>query len=99
MTEHETQNLDDSHKLDLILERLTALEQKAEDRSRETRPLWDKIEARFNALDVQLEDIKKELILVNRKIDKLSGQVLQVAVEHEMLEDRVTKLEKPSGIQ
>jgi hypothetical protein len=92
MTEHETQNLDDSKKLDLILERLTALEQKVEDRSRETRPMWHQALA-------GIEEIKKEMELMNRHMASLGFQLGRTTARTEALEDRVTKLEGSSGIQ
>lgn len=74
-----TANLSDSEKLDLIVTRLGTLEQKVDERLKETRPLWE-------AVQTQLQQI-------NYKLDALNKRFLHTEADLVALENRVTKLE------
>jgi len=44
-------------------------------------------------------EITKELKIMSRQIGNLEKQMARITAEHEEFDDRVTKLENPSGIQ
>lgn len=81
-----TANLSDSEKLDLIVarlggmeQRLGTLEQKVDERLKDTRPLWE-------AVQTQLQQI-------NYKLDAINKRFLHTEADVIALENRVTKLE------
>lgn len=81
-----TANLSDSEKLDLIVarlggvgRRLEALEQKVDERLKDTRPLWE-------AVQTQLQQINYKLEAINRRF-------LHTEADLVALDNRVTELE------
>jgi peptidoglycan hydrolase CwlO-like protein len=63
------------------------LKQTVDSRLRETRPIWEAVQSR-------LDDISEDLGNVDRKLDVLHGDVLQVRADQKRLNDRVDRLEK-----
>jgi len=57
------------------------------------------VEQQFTEIASRLTAIESELKLINRKIDRLNNQMLEIAANYDELEDRVAKLEGNSGIQ
>jgi peptidoglycan hydrolase CwlO-like protein len=55
-------------------------------RLRETRPIWEAMQAR-------LENVENEVKEINRNVKVLHKDVLRVRVEQEELQERVEKLE------
>jgi prefoldin subunit 5 len=68
-------------KVDALDKRLTALDEKVDTRLRETRPIWEAVQAR-------LEEIEKEVRLIRRTIKALHSDILQVRGEQEELESQ-----------
>jgi len=73
-------------KVDGIDGRLTALEEKVDARLRETRPIWEAVQAR-------LESVENEVKEINRGVKVLHKDILQVRVDQEELRERIEKLE------
>jgi tetrahydromethanopterin S-methyltransferase subunit G len=94
MTDETTQTLADSPsfeervltRLDAIDARLQALENQSERRAMETKPIWER------ALGEILE-VKQSLANVERKIDVLSRDIVQVRADQAHVESRLDKLE------
>jgi predicted nuclease with TOPRIM domain len=85
---------------DNLYGRLTALEDKVDARLRETRPIWEAVLARLEAVENHLQNsdnrlggLEKELRAVNRSIHVLHEDVIRVRLEHKDLDERVEKLE------
>ena len=76
-------------KVGAIDSRLTALEEKVDLRLRETRPIWEAVQAR-------LESIEKEVKTVGRKVMVLHEDNLLIRTNHRELFQRVEKLESQS---
>ncbi|MDT7687660.1 MAG: hypothetical protein QOE46_419 [Acidobacteriota bacterium] len=66
--------------------RLVTLEDKVDARLRETRPIWE-------AMQADLESIKGEVKDINRGVKILHKDILRVRVDQEELSERVEKLE------
>jgi chromosome segregation ATPase len=66
--------------------RLTSLEEKVDARLRETRPIWEAMQAR-------LESVENEVKEINRGVKILHKDVLQVRVDQEELRERIERLE------
>jgi chromosome segregation ATPase len=73
-------------RLDTFDARLEALESQAERRALETKPIWER------ALSEILE-LKQGLSNVERKIDVLSRDIVQVRADQVRVENRLEKLE------
>ena len=80
--------------------RLTALEDKVDSRLRETRPIWEAVLTRLQAVENHLQNsdnrlagLEKEIKAVNRSIKVLHEDVIRVRMEHKDLDGRVEKLE------
>jgi hypothetical protein len=98
MSEETTQNMLDARsfqerilaRLDDINTRLQSLEEQAERRALETKPIWERALA-------EILELKQGLANVERKIDILSRDVVQVRADQTYAERRLDKLEsKPS---
>jgi hypothetical protein len=77
-------------RLDAIDGRLRALEEQSERRAMETKPIWERALA-------EIVEVKQSLGNVERKIDVLSRDIIQVRADQTYLEGRIEKLEnKPT---
>jgi BMFP domain-containing protein YqiC len=77
-------------RLDAIDGRLRALEEQSERRAMETKPIWERALA-------EILEVKQSLGNVERKIDVLSRDIIQVRADQTYLEGRIEKLEnKPT---
>jgi septal ring factor EnvC (AmiA/AmiB activator) len=102
-----TENLSDRQLLVLLLERVTAigarvarLEQAEEDRQRETRPLWERLEGqmaqvfvKFAAIEERLTAIENEQRRMRIEIGLLREDLYQEKMQRGYLAERVTDLE------
>lgn len=103
MGEETTQNLPNSdlrrilERLDSIDSRLTSLEQKADERSYEPKPIWEQalkeiaetrieVRAGFEKMDARFE-------VLEQKFEVLTDDVLTVRAKHKNLDARVRNLE------
>ena len=93
-----TADLTMNEKLDRILARLATLEARADDRARETRPLLDRLiqemvttretlTGRMDGMDARLQRIEKQL-------EVMTLDVMQVRTDQRQLEDRMGDLER-----
>lgn len=94
MSDNPTQEMPDSRsfeervfaRFDSLDGRLTKLEEKVDARLRETRPIWEAMQAR-------LESVESEVKEINRGVRILHKDVLQVRVDQEELRERIERLE------
>lgn len=77
--------------------RLTTLEEKVDRRLQETRPIWEQVLVRLGAVEAGLAEtraeIKAGLRRVERQIDLLNHNILDVRTDVDELDERVTKFE------
>jgi hypothetical protein len=103
MSEETTQNLPQDG-VELILARLTALEDKVDRRLQETRPIWeqvlvrlDGVESKVQTLEGEVSGLREEMRTgfrrVERKIDRLAKDVFEVRTDQLDLEKRMDELE------
>jgi chromosome segregation ATPase len=77
------------------------LEEKVDRRLQETRPIWEQVLARVETLETAMREgfekvhaeMNAGLRRVERKIDVLNGNILDVRADQRELDERVTKLE------
>jgi chromosome segregation ATPase len=84
-------------RIESVEARLTALEEKVDRRLQETRPIWEQVLVRLDAVEAGLSEtraeIKAGLRRVERQIDILNHNILDVRTDVDELDERVTKLE------
>lgn len=110
MSEEPTQNLPQDGVsqilacLDSIDSRLTALEDKVDRRLHDTRPMWEQVLVRLDAVEGQLVSFEKRLDdfgvelrsslrRFERSVGKLANDVLEVRGYQDDLEERMDKIE------
>ena len=76
-------------RLNSIDSRLQALESQAERRALETKPIWERALA-------EILEVKQALENVERKIDVLSHDIVQVRADQVRADRRLTRLESES---
>ena len=94
MSEETTHNMPDGRsfeervfaRFDAIDARLQVLEAQAERRELETKPIWERALA-------EILELKQSLSNVERKIDVLSRDIVQVRADQAHVESRLEKLE------
>lgn len=74
--------------------KLEALETKVDERIKDTRPLWEGVDARLTAIKEGQGRVEQKLAIVDRKIDLLNKELFEMRTEHSLLQDRVDKLER-----
>ena len=80
-------------KVDALDGRLTALEEKVDSRLRETRPIWEAVQARLENVENRLEGIEKEVKSVGRGILLLHEDNLHIRTDQREFRERLEKLE------
>lgn len=80
--------------------RLTALEERVDQRLKETRPIWEQVlvrldgmDARFDKFDARLARVEKNLDYLNRKFRVFNEEILTWQNRQDDIEERVSKLE------
>ena len=73
--------------------RLTSLEEKVDQRLKETRPIWEQVLARLDSFEKRFERIEKSVDNLNRKFRIFNEDILSWQNKQEDLEERVSKLE------
>ncbi len=86
-----TADLTMDEKLDRILQRLAALEARADDRTRETRPLLDRI---IKETVETRETLMEEMRRVRKQLEVMTLDVMQVRADQRRLEDRIDEIER-----
>lgn len=90
-------------RFDSLDERLTTLEEKVDSRLRETRPIWEAMQADLANVKDDLAQVKDDLASVNAKVKDIGRGVellhkdfFKVRKDQEELWERVEKLESQS---
>ena len=118
MSDNPTQQTPDSRSFeervlahfDNLYGRLTALEDKVDSRLRETRPIWEAVQAQLGDVQTQLADVKNRLeglekdskavrrsvMLIHDDNLLIRGDLRELLERAEKLDERVEKLESPS---
>ncbi|HLM56244.1 MAG TPA: hypothetical protein VK422_09025 [Pyrinomonadaceae bacterium] len=73
-------------RMDGLESRLSSLEEKVDSRLRETRPIWEAMQARLDGIEGEVKEL-------NRGMKVLHRDILQVRMDHEELRERIEKLE------
>ncbi len=73
--------------------RLEALEEQSERRALETKPVWEQALAEILAVKEGLIEVREGLANVERKLDVLSPDIVQVRSDQRRLEKRIERLE------
>jgi chromosome segregation ATPase len=107
-----TADLTPNEKLDQVLRklgdldaRLAALEARADDRARETRPLLDQIikemvetrerlTARMDAMDTRFDAVEKQLRSIDRRFEVFSEDHMRMRADIRDFNERMTDLER-----
>src|SRR5437764_10970645 len=101
MGEETTQNMPDGRsfeervfaRFDAIDARLQVLEEKAERRAVETKPIWERALAEIVEVREQLSNLEQLSTQMVRKIDVLSKDMLTLRADQSGIVDRLDKLE------
>ena len=81
-----TGDLTSDEKLDLILGRLSALENKVEERFKDTRPIWEQALA-------EILEVKERVEIIDTKLSAMNDDILALRAAERRLTGRITKLE------
>jgi chromosome segregation ATPase len=101
MSEEITQNIPDGRsfeerifaRLDAIDGRLQALENQAERRALETKPIWERALAEILEVKERLTSLEQLSTQMMRKIDVLGKDMLTLRADQTSIEDRLDRLE------
>ena len=80
-------------RFDTLDARITTLEEKVDSRPRETRPIWEAMQADLATVKDDLATVKGEIKSINRNLKLVHEDILRVRVEQGDLDERVEKLE------
>lgn len=105
MNEENTKDLTVNEKLDMVLAelaflkadfgaRLAKVEAFVEDRSRDTRPMLDKIYKEVADLRIEVKEVKDRVGRIDRKFDVLNSDVVELRSADREFEQRLTVLER-----
>jgi len=83
-------------KVDALDGRLNALEERVDSRLRETRPIWEAMQADLEGVKNRLDGIEKEVKEVGRGVFLLHEDNLRIRQDQRELRERVDKLESQS---
>ena len=77
-------------------QRMDALEEKVDRRLQETRPIWEAVLKRLDAVEVRMAGLESEVRVgvrqIDRRVEVLAVDVLELRGSHHELEGRVDKL-------
>ena len=74
--------------------RLAKVEAFIEDRSRDTRPMLDKIYKEVADLRIELKEVKDRVVRIDRKFDVLNSDVVELRSADREFEQRLTMVER-----
>lgn len=108
MNDENTKDLTMNEKLDMVLAelglvrselaaaqtKLVRVEAFVEDRSRDTRPMLDKIYIEVADLRIEMKDTKDRVVRIDRKFDVLNSDVVELRAADRDFEHRLTVLER-----
>ena len=89
-----TEDLSDRQLLLALLERVARLEAAEEERARETRPLWQRLDGQLTTLLADMQDVKGDMKLARREIGLLREDIRNERMERAALAERVSDLEQ-----
>ncbi|HEV2912796.1 MAG TPA: hypothetical protein VGX92_05710 [Pyrinomonadaceae bacterium] len=72
---------------------MMALEDKADRRLQETRPIWEQVLSRLDSVEARLDKVESEVYSLNRRFRVFTDDMIKVQDKQEDLEERVSKLE------
>ena len=81
-------------RLNEIDSRLTTLEEKVDQRLKETRPIWEQVLNRLDKVEERLSEVDDSLRNVGRKFDVVAQDLLEVRADQRHLDNRLDKLER-----
>jgi len=84
-------------KVDALDGRLTALEEKVDARLRETRPIWEAMQADLAQVKSEVKDSNRGLKLIHKDIFKVRINEAEQDERIDKLDERVEKLESQSS--
>ena len=84
-------------RFDTLDVRLTALEEKVDSRLRETRPIWEAMQADLAQVKDDLASVKTQVKDIGHGVELLHKDFFQARIKHEELRERVEKLESQSS--
>jgi polyhydroxyalkanoate synthesis regulator phasin len=83
-------------KVDGLDRRLTSLEEKVDTRLRETRPIWEAVQADLAKVKDNVKEIKYVLKAIHKDMFRARGEHEELDERVDELNERVEKLESPS---
>jgi chromosome segregation ATPase len=89
-------------RLESLEARLESLETKVDERLKDTRPMWEAVQAQLTEVESSLRgeirglraEMEKGFRMVDRRIEHSSGEMSRLYAYERDLEDRVDKIEK-----
>lgn len=90
-----TEDLSDRQLLLLLVERVGRLEAAEEDRKRETRPLWERLDGQIGQMIVRLANIEDEQRRMRHEMGLFREDLRNERMERSYLAARVDALERP----
>ena len=89
-------------RLERLETRLTSLETKVDERLKDTRPIWEAVQAQLSALRESISadilglrsEMENGFRRLDRAFDHLAGDVTRLHGDHRVLEERVDKVER-----
>lgn len=77
--------------------RLTSLEEKVDQRLKETRPIWEQVLVRLDSLEKGFRGMAKDVDYLKRKFRVFNEDILSWQNKQDDMEERVGKLESESA--
>ncbi|MBV8858199.1 MAG: hypothetical protein JOZ02_14810 [Acidobacteria bacterium] len=104
MSDNPTQEMPDSRsfeervfaRFDTLDVRMTTLEDKVDSRLRDTRPIWEAMQADLANVKDDLASVKSEVKVISRNVMLLHEDNLRMRSDQRELRERVEKLESQS---
>ncbi|HEX8501987.1 MAG TPA: hypothetical protein VF659_15495 [Pyrinomonadaceae bacterium] len=104
MSDNPTQQIPDSRsfeervfaRFDNLDGRLTTLEEKVDSRLRETRPIWEAMQADLAYVKDDVTKVKSDVKEIKYTWKAMHKEILRVRIEREEIEERIEKLESQS---
>ncbi|HEX7957807.1 MAG TPA: hypothetical protein VF508_12730 [Pyrinomonadaceae bacterium] len=76
--------------------RLTTLEETVDSRLRETRPIWEAMQARLESIEKDVKTVRRSILLLHEDNMSIRGDLRELLERAEKLDGRVEKLESQS---
>ena len=104
MSDNPTQEMPDSRsfeervfaRFDTLDLRMTTLEDKVDSRLRETRPIWEAMQADLANVKDDMTKVKGDVKEIKYTLKAMHKEILRVRTEQEEMDERIEKLESQS---